>query len=494
MSLAQDHAESLVRLIDRFENVSLLCIGDVMLDHFYYGSATRISPEAPIPVLKIERQTAMLGGAGNTVRNIITLGALASFISVVGNDEAGNHIVSLAGSEPRLEPFLLTDSKRITSEKSRFIAASQQLLRTDRESTEPLPAMLGETVLSTVRAEIGRYQAVVLSDYGKGMLTDGVIRGVIEAAREAGIPVLVDPKRRDLSIYRGATLLTPNARELAEAAGHPLETTEEIFAAAREQIMKHGFEHIMVTRGAQGMMLVSAEGDPYIVATKAREVYDVSGAGDTAVATLAVAMAGGCNLHDAVELANTAAGIVVGKIGTSVVYRTDLIATLQAQGLASGRKKIFPRALAAEQVEQWKRGGLRVGFTNGCFDLIHAGHLGLLNDARACCDKLIVAINSDASVRRLKGSTRPVNSEMERALLLAELSAVDMVIVFHEETPKELLTSLKPNVLMKGADYEFTEIVGAEFVKSYGGEVRRIPLREGYSSTNIIERIIGKAG
>ena len=407
MSAANAHVEALARQVDGFEDASLLCLGDVMLDHFYYGTASRISPEAPIPVLKIERQTVMLGGAGNTVRNIITLGAKASFISVVGNDEAGRRIVTLAGSEPRLEPFILTDPKRFSTEKSRFIAASQQLLRADHESVEPLPPMLEDTILKTVREDIRRYQAVILSDYGKGMLTDTVIRGVIDAANAAGITTLVDPKRRDFSVYAGATLLTPNARELAEAAGEALDSTDSIIAAAREQMKRHGIKNIVVTRGAQGMILVPSEGEPLSIATRAREVFDVSGAGDTVVATLAVAVASGCSLPDALELANAAAGIVVGKIGTSVVYRTDLKATLHTQGVMSGRQKIYPQMLAAEQVDEWKRAGLKVGFTNGCFDLIHAGHLGLINDARACCDKLVVAINADASVKRLKGPAAP---------------------------------------------------------------------------------------
>jgi D-beta-D-heptose 7-phosphate kinase/D-beta-D-heptose 1-phosphate adenosyltransferase len=494
MSLSSEHAEVLARQVDGFEEASLLCIGDVMLDHFFYGTASRISPEAPIPVLQIERQTVMLGGAGNTVRNIITLGARASFISVVGNDEAGNRIVTLAGNEPRLEPFLLTDPKRISTEKIRYIAASQQLLRADHESVSPLPPSLEDRVLTSVRDDIKRYQAVVLSDYGKGMLTDTVIRGVIDTATAAGLPVVIDPKRRDFSVYRGATILTPNVRELSESSGLSLSTTEEIINAARAQMNTHDIANMVVTRGAQGMVLIPAEGEALLIGARAREVFDVSGAGDTVIATLAVALASGCSLTDAVELSNTAAGIVVGKIGTSVVYRTDLKAALHTQGVMSSRQKIYPQALACEQAEEWKRAGLKVGFTNGCFDLIHAGHLGLLNDARAHCDKLVVAINSDASVRRLKGSSRPVNSEMERALLLAELSAVDMVVIFREDTPEALLSLLKPSVLMKGADYELTEIVGAEFVKSYGGEVRRIPLREGYSSTNIIERITGKAG
>jgi D-beta-D-heptose 7-phosphate kinase/D-beta-D-heptose 1-phosphate adenosyltransferase len=493
MSLASEHAESLAGQVDRFEEASLLCIGDVMLDHFFYGTASRISPEAPIPVLKIERQSAMLGGAGNTVRNMITLGARASFISVVGNDDAGNRIVTLAGQEPRLEPFLLTDSKRVSTEKSRYIATSQQLLRADYESVEPLPMALQEKVLTAVRDDILRYQAVVLSDYGKGMLTDALIRGVMETANAAGVPVLVDPKRRDLSVYRGATILTPNLRELSEACGQNLVSTEEVIAAARDQMHAHSIQHMVVTRGAQGMILVPHDEEPLVVSARAREVFDVSGAGDTVVATLAVALASGCSLPDAVELANTAAGIVVGKIGTSVVYRNDLKTALHTQGVTTSGHKIYPPALASEQIDAWKQTGLKVGFTNGCFDLIHAGHLGLINDARAFCDKLVVAINSDDSVRRLKGASRPVNSEMERALLLAELSAVDMVVIFHEDTPETLLTLLKPSVLMKGADYALTEIVGADFVQSYGGEIRRIPLREGYSTTNIIERITRQA-
>ncbi|MBY0355901.1 MAG: D-glycero-beta-D-manno-heptose-7-phosphate kinase [Rickettsiales bacterium] len=493
MQLNDQHADDLARQVDRFDAASILCIGDVMLDHFIYGSATRISPEAPIPVLKIDRQTVMLGGAGNTVRNMITLGAQASFMSVVGNDEAGNRIVALAGNESNLEPYLLSDPKRTSSEKIRYIAAGQQLLRADYESAEPLPTALEDRVLRSVKEDIGRYQVVVMSDYGKGMLTDRVIHGVIETAKNSGLPVIVDPKRRDFSVYREATILTPNARELSEAAGRPLDSTEDLIAAAREQMRQHRIQSMVITRGALGMILLEGESEAHMINTRAREVFDVSGAGDTVIATLAVALASGSRLADAVELANAAAGIVVGKIGTSVVYRTDLKVALLALGARANTIKIAPRSQAAQQVEEWKREGLRVGFTNGCFDLIHAGHLGLINDSRSACDRLVVAINADASVRRLKGSSRPVNTQEERALLLCELSAVDMVVVFEEDTPEALLTLLKPDILMKGADYSMGEIVGSEFVMSYGGEVKRIALREGYSSTNIIERITRKA-
>lgn len=484
--------KSLISGVDRFAEAHVLCIGDVMLDKFIYGNAVRISPEAPIPVLALERETTMLGGAGNVVRNIISLGGSATFISVVGNDDTGNTILALTAKEPRLYPYLLTDNTRISTQKTRYIAGSQQLMRADRESTEELSEKLVEQIAQIVEQEIERHQVVVLSDYGKGVLTEQLVRQVLEIAREADVPVIVDPKSNDFSRYADAYLVSPNQKELAAAFGVELHEESDILDAARILMRANDIKNILVTRGAKGMLLTKPAGEPYRVKARAREIYDVSGAGDTSLATLAVALGSGSSLEDAVYLSNTAGGIVVGKMGTAAVYRTDLKTELYTQDVFSGTRKIYPQDIAAEQVETWQREGCKVGFTNGCFDIVHAGHLALINDAKKECDKLILAINSDESVKRLKGESRPVNTEMDRALLLAELGAVDMVVIFREDTPEELLKKLRPDVLMKGADYTKEQIVGGAFVESYGGKVVSLALKDGYSTTNTIRKIIGK--
>lgn len=484
--------KSLIASVDRFAEAMVLCIGDVMLDKFIYGSAVRISPEAPIPVLAVERESTMLGGAGNVVRNIISLGGSATFISVVGNDDVGNTIIGLTAKEPRLYPYLLMDNSRISTQKMRYIAGSQQLMRADRESKDDISEKFVEQIVGIVRQEIERHDVVVLSDYGKGVLTEELVRQIIEISKDADVPVIVDPKSNDFSRYSDAYLVSPNQKELASAFGVEVYEEAEMVDAARILMRANDIKNILVTRGAGGMLLVKPAGEPYQVKARAREIYDVSGAGDTSLATLAVALGSGASIEDAVYLSNTAGGIVVGKMGTAAVYRTDLKTELYTQDVFSGTRKIYPQDIAVEQVETWQREGCKVGFTNGCFDIVHAGHLALINDAKKECDKLILAINSDDSVKRLKGETRPVNTEMDRALLLAELGAVDMVVIFREDTPEELLKRLRPDVLMKGADYTKEQIVGGSFVESYGGRVVRIGLKEGYSTTNTIRKIAGK--
>ena len=483
---------SLNSLIDHFDRAKIMCVGDVMLDRFVYGQVERISPEAPIPVIRHDHETMMLGGAGNVVRNIISLGASCAFISVVGTDDTGRTIMGLTGKQERLEPYLLSDGKRVSTMKTRYVAGSQQLFRCDQESLEPIDATLRDDILEIISHELPKYQAVILSDYNKGVVTPELCRAIIDAANAANIPVIIDPKSRDFSLYAGAWLVTPNQKELeATSFGELLRTEYAIEERARALMQQHRIRNMLITRGAKGMMLICENGDAHVIGTRAREVYDVSGAGDTVIATLAVALASGCELKVSAELANSAAGIVVAKMGTATVYRTDLKTAVHTQDITTGASKIFPQDIAAAQVESWQRDGLSVGFTNGCFDIVHAGHVASINDCKRHCDKLIIAVNSDDSVRRLKGETRPVNSEMDRALLLAELQAVDMVVIFRDDTPLPLLHRLKPDVLMKGADYQKEQIVGWDFVESYGGRVERIPLKDGYSTTNTIKKLQG---
>lgn len=484
--------QELTQTLDRLSDVKLLCIGDIMLDCYIYGNVDRISPEAPIPVFTMQREERMLGGAGNVVRNLLAMGASVSFASVIGDDAIGNQLTGLVGAEAHLIPTLITERGRVSTQKTRFVAASQQLLRSDNETRDSVRPETITKIIDFVVPEIAEYHAVILSDYGKGVLTPNLCRTVIDRAAAAGIPVFVDPKQRDVSVYAGATVLSPNLRELALATGvDSFENDDAIIDAARKLCTLHRFQYMLVTRGEQGMTLVDAQGLIVHLPAAAQQVFDVSGAGDTVIATLAASFAAGATMANAAMLANIAGGIVVGRLGTAVVHRTDLTAALYTHRARALQQKILPMDTARDVIANWRREGLSVGFTNGCFDIMHAGHISLLSDARARCDKLVVALNTDASVRALKGPTRPVNAEMDRAQVIAALSAVDAVVLFNEDTPLELIKHLKPDMLMKGADYTREQVVGAEFVESYGGRVELIPLKDGYSTSNIIRKVIG---
>jgi len=476
--------------IDRLKSARVLCIGDVMLDHYVYGQVERVSPEAPIPVLWIEREMKTLGGAGNVLRNLQALGAASSFISVVGNDEAGREVGRLVEAQDGTEAHVLVQPQRTTTVKTRYVAANQQLLRADRESSTPLDPYIREDLLRLARELVTDHSVVIISDYAKGVLTEGVALEIIRAAREAGARVIVDPKGGDHIRYRGADLLKPNRRELAHATGMPVATGDEIVGASRALIERCGFNAVLASLGAEGMVLVGADGTVHLQRAEVREVYDVSGAGDTVVATVGTALAAGMTLTDAARLANAAAGVAVGKIGTAVVYASELIASLSGRDLHAA-DKVVPRSHALDLVVRWRRHGLKIGFTNGCFDLLHPGHVALLGQAKAACDRLVVGLNSDASTARIKGPRRPIQSESERAAVLASLAAVDLIVIFEEDTPIELIREIRPQLLVKGADYRLDEVVGADLVKSAGGEVLLADVVPGYSTTATIARLAG---
>ncbi len=472
--------------IRRLARTSVLVIGDAMLDRYVYGQVRRVSPEAPVLVLAEERELAMPGGAGNVVRNLTALGAAAAFISVVGDDQPGSDLTGLIGGQLNVEPWLLVEGGRTTTVKTRYISAGQQLLRADREQVRPLTPKLIDRVLRIAHDAMLATSVTVLSDYRKGMLAGDLPARLIAAARQAGRKVIVDPKGVDFNLYAGADIITPNRRELAGATHMPAETEAEIVAAATALRERHGFDSVLVTRAEDGMTLVDASGAQHFPA-EAAEVFDVSGAGDTVVATLAAGVAARLPLAVSVRLANIAAGIVVGKVGTAVARETDLLAAISPRGGAL--RKIVTREAAAEQIERWRHRGWRTGFTNGCFDLLHPGHVHLLEQARAACDRLVVGVNSDSSVRRLKGPARPVQPEAARAAVLASLASVDLVCIFDEDTPEDLLRQLKPEVLVKGADYALDEVVGAELVRGWGGRVMLAELVPGHSTTATVERI-----
>ncbi len=482
----------LLPYIDRLRSARVLCIGDVMLDHYVYGQVERVSPEAPIPVLCIEREQKTLGGAGNVLRNLRALGAAASFISVVGSDDAGREVGRLLEAEAGAEVHALVQPQRTTTVKTRYVAANQQLLRADRETAIPLDPYIREDLLRLARELVTDHRVVVVSDYAKGVLTEGVALEIIRAARDAGACVIVDPKGGDHIRYRGADILKPNRRELAHATGMPVATKSEIAAAAHTLIERCDFGAVVVSLGAEGMMLIAADGTVHVQHAQTREVYDVSGAGDTAVAALASALGAGLGLTDAARLANIAAGIVVGKVGTAVVYASELAAVLDGHD-PDRADKVVSRPHALDVVDRWRRQGLRIGFTNGCFDLLHPGHVALIEQAKAACDRLVVALNSDASAARIKGPTRPVQTESARAAVLASLAAVDLIVIFDEDTPIDLIRAIRPQLLVKGADYRLDDVVGGDFVKSTGGEVLLAEIVPGYSTTATIARFARSA-
>ncbi len=475
--------------VESFHDARVICVGDVMLDRFVYGDVERVSPEAPIPVLHIRRETTVLGGAGNVLRNLIAYGVQPRFFAVVGKDAAGSELRELVRASGADNDGIFIEAGGQTTVKNRFIAASQQLLRADREAPVALDDATRGKVLSGIEDALQAADVLLLSDYGKGLLAGDMAQRILDMARQANVPTVVDPKGFDYSRYRGATLLTPNLRELHEATQMPVATDGDVIAAAESLLKTAAADAILVTRSAAGMTLVTKEKEITHLSARAQEVFDVSGAGDTVVATLAAALAGSATLSDAAYLANIAAGIVVGKVGTAVVHSDDLMTALHERDLLANADSCVSLDHANEAVERWRRQGLRIGFTNGCFDLLHPGHVSLLRQAKAACDRLIVGLNSDASVARLKGPERPVQAEMARATVLGSLADVDLVVLFAEDTPVRLLKRLRPDVLVKGADYRVDEVVGADFVMSYGGKILLADITPGHSTTSTITRI-----
>ena len=477
-------ATDLASYLERFAAARVVCFGDVMLDRYVYGAVERISPEAPIPVLRVERDSAMLGGVGNVARNVVALGGKARLIAAIGDDEAGRQVAALAEAEAGLEPRLSVEAKRQTTVKSRFVAGGQQLLRADRETASPVAAATAAAMLADLERALGDSDVLVLTDYAKGVLSTATLGEAIRRARGRGRTVIADPKSADFARYRGASLLTPNRRELAAATGLACDSPAEVVAAGRAVIAAAGVDAVLATLSERGMAWITRDAAHHLPA-EAREVFDVSGAGDTVAATLALALAAGAQLDDAAALANRAAGIVVGKAGTAVVHPEEL-----AHALGHDHK-VLGLAAALDRIATWRRQGARIGFTNGCFDLLHPGHVSLLTQARARCDRLVVGLNSDASVARLKGAGRPVQGEAARAQVLAALSAVDLVVSFAADTPIDLIQAVRPELLVKGADYTVATVVGAAEVEAWGGEVFLAELAPGYSTTGMIVRAGG---
>ena len=479
-----------------FSNQTVLCIGDVMIDRFAYADMERISPEAPVPVLRLKHVREMLGGAGNVANNIASLGGSAILVGITGRDSAGDAVRRLVSASPRITCALIDSPDRPTICKTRYVAGNQQVVRTDDESLLRLTAGEFDGLMGAIGRLLPGVGAIVLSDYGKSTLSPEIVASVIGRARLCGIPVFVDPKSRDFADYRGATCVTPNLREFAAAAGGVPDGDASLVAAADAIISHADLGAILVTRSERGMILVEASGEVRSVPARAREVFDVSGAGDTVIAAMALCVAGGFSLSQAMHVANAAAGVVVGKLGTATADVTEVMAEIEAQDHADGSSFIpgvQPVERVREMVARWKGQGLSVGFTNGCFDVLHPGHVALLAQARGECDRLVVALNGDASVRALKGPTRPVNDLASRGMVIAALRHVDCVVAFDEPTPIALIADLVPDVLVKGSDYRVESVVGADLVVAAGGRVVLADLVPGRSSTASIARMAAVA-
>jgi D-beta-D-heptose 7-phosphate kinase/D-beta-D-heptose 1-phosphate adenosyltransferase len=477
-----------VRIAD-FSRAHVLVFGDVMLDEYVIGSVARISPEAPIPVFLRASERHIPGGASNVAANVAALGARATLCGVIGADVYGERLKeALVRHAPNVSFEPVVDPSRGTTVKTRFLANGHHVLRVDAETAAPISAETSHILVKALQGAIAKADVVVVSDYAKGVVVEATFRALVETARRLGKPVFVDPKRRDFNFYHGADYLTPNRKELHEATGLAIDDDAAIERASQVAFSLSSAS-ILVTRSEEGMTLFQADAPSLHIHATAREVFDVSGAGDTVIATFASAIAAGQPAPEAAMLANIAAGISVGKQGASTVSAAELRDAVLAYNHLGARSGdgFMSRKEAVEERRLWREKNLSVGFTNGCFDILHQGHVKLLNEVARNCDRLIVGINSDASVRLLKGPTRPINSAEARARVLLGLRAVDAVVVFDEETPAELIRDLSPDLLAKGGDYLRHEIVGADYMDEIGGKVMIVKLLDGYSTSAIIE-------
>jgi len=466
-----------------FSSARVLVAGDLMLDRYWHGATSRISPEAPVPVVAVEHEEVRPGGAGNVAANVAALGAATRLVAAVGEDADGRRLAELLAAAG-VACALHAEAAMRTIVKLRVMSQHQQLIRLDFEQQPPAPPATAGAIAQQVRARLGECDVLVLSDYAKGSLGD--CAALLAAAREQGVRSVADPKGADFERYRGAGVLTPNLRELEAVVG-PCAGEAVLAERAGRLVAELGLEALLVTRGEDGMTLVQRAGDVLHMPARAREVYDVTGAGDTVCAVLAAGLAAGYDLPRASALANVAAGIAVSRLGAVSVPATEIEA--QAGAAHDGEGALLGGAAdAARECRAAQRRGERVVLTNGCFDVLHAGHVRYLTEARALGDRLLVAVNDDASVRRLKGAARPLVPLAERMAVLAALAPVDWVVAFAEDTPRELIERIRPDVLVKGGDYRTEDIAGADFVRSHGGEVRTLALLEGVSSSAIIRR------
>jgi D-beta-D-heptose 7-phosphate kinase / D-beta-D-heptose 1-phosphate adenosyltransferase len=470
----------------RWASRRILVIGDIMIDKYIWGHVRRIAPEAPVPVVHVSHESQQPGGAANVAMNLAHLGAQTTLIGFTGGDDNEELLAKCLRSNG-ISPQFVVSLGYPTITKLRIIGGRQQMLRLDSERIGPRGADDYERLIHCILAHLDECDAVVLSDYAKGVLAPQVCQATIQAARMRDIPVLVDPKSADFTRYRGATTICPNLGELSIATGRDTHDLKTLLDAAEAMVTPLDIEFLTATLSENGIALLRP-GNCFLAPAVARQVFDVSGAGDTVVAVLALGLASGLKPETSVQLANLAAGVVVGKVGTVPIQKHELLAALSPEIVLHAEDKVVSRAELLTRVAQWRKNGERVVFTNGCFDLLHVGHISVLEQSRRFGDRLIVAINTDASVSGLKGPDRPIVGEKERARVLAALAAVDAVVVFDEPTPFELIMATRPDVIVKGGDYDVDTVVGAHEVQSWGGQVKIVPIVEGFSTSRLIEK------
>ncbi|MFY9105269.1 D-glycero-beta-D-manno-heptose-7-phosphate kinase [Aliarcobacter cryaerophilus] len=462
---------------------NILVIGDLMIDHYLWGSCDRISPEAPVQVVNVKKESSVLGGAGNVINNLVTLGSVVDVISVIGNDSVANELKSLLEKIDVPTSNLVVENNRKTSKKSRLIASQQQVLRYDMESIDDINENSHKQIIQTLEKNIDKYSSIILSDYGKGVLTTNLTKEIIKIANKNSIKVLVDPKGKDYSKYKGSYTLTPNKKEAMEATNIDIKDESSLIEALKSLKIQCELEVSLITLSEQGIAIFDDE--LTIKPTVAREVYDVTGAGDTVIASIAFALGNNLDIKDAIYFANLAAGVVVGKIGSATTTLDEIYEyeySLHKSNSTSHIKTFDEiKTLASKLHSQ----GKKIVFTNGCFDILHVGHVKYLEVAKSYGDVLILGLNADSSVRKLKGPTRPINTQDDRAYILASLESVDYVVIFEEETPYELIKLIKPHVLVKGGDYEGKEVVGQDIAD----ELKLVQFVDGKSTTNTIKRI-----
>ena len=472
--------------LNQIRKKSILVIGDVMLDNYYLGDIKRISPEAPVPVFHKKTEHCVLGGAANVAANLVAANQMVSMMSIIGNDDSGKQLLR-DFNEKGINTKLVEILDRNTTIKTRFLASNnQQVLRLDIEDTNPIPEEICKKMLGKLEKEIDCYHLILLSDYLKGLFTYDFTQGILELAHEHNIPAIIDVKDPHVEKYYGAYLLKPNLKEISDLTGMSVCTNEEIIEAAQTLCKRCDCKFVLCTCGARGMVLVGENHPPFFIAAEGKDVFDVSGAGDTTIAYLAAAMANGMNMNDAVLIANYAAGIQVGKVGTSSVYMQEVRDFLSNKDNGTSHKILYP-----QDVEMLRQNNVnkKIVFTNGCFDILHVGHKRYLQQAATLGDILVVGVNSDDSVRHLKGPSRPVNNEQDRAEILCAFGFVDYVVIFSEDTPYELIKKIQPDILVKGGDYKLENVVGSDIVENRGGKVEIIPFVDGKSTTNIINKM-----
>lgn len=479
-------------LLARIEGQRVLCVGDLVIDQFVYGETRRVSREAPVPILDEKRRETMLGAAGNVIRNVVALGGKPSLVSVVGDDAEGELAARLLTAEGVDPSGLVTVAGGRTGTKTRFVCNGHQMLCVDRDPIGHLSDTDRALLLHRIRDAAGQADIAILSDYGRGLVSRELAQGLVKACDAAGIRLCVDPRGKDYTRYDGAFIIKPNALELSEETGIDVrddESAERALDAAITRLDRT--QAIIVTRSSSGMTVRGRDGRARHVRSRPRQVYDVSGAGDTAISMLSLALSAGAGLDAAMRAADRAAGVAVGKVGTATVSAAEILDAERAQGFEDARTKLLTASAAAQTAARWRAHGLKIGLTNGCFDILHPGHVSLLRQARAQCDRLIVALNSDESVKRLKGEGRPVNHEFARATVLASLASVDRVVLFGEDTPAALIEAIAPDLYFKGADYTVEQLrpLGGDAVERHGGQIRLIPIEEGHSTTSTLARL-----